>query len=433
MIEKRKKMQVYIVLALLAFMIFMFFTHKVPYGVATMTCCVLLCLTGVFEVKDAFSGLANKTTILVAGMFTVAYAFGKTSLINKIRGVMDRVREKSGFVFILSLFAIVILLAQLMGRTAIVSIIALFLVSLDDNDEICPSRMIFAAFSVLAAWSLKLPIGLGAVSAPGANAYYEGIINNPELMLVPSDIIKVAFIPCIALTIYALFAWKMIPKHAINTSNVKEVKKTAAISKRDETIINIVFVIVLLGFIFGAKVGSLMYVLPAAGVLVLIYTKVLTTKEAVDTLTSDMVWMIAGVLVMSDAIGKSGVGDMIGAGLQTVLGEHPNGIVVLLAFAVVTIVMTTFMSNTGTAAVLSPIAASLSLVAGMDPRGIILVITIASVMAIAFPSGSAECALAFAIGQHEPAKLMKYTLPYILIAIITLVFSANLFFPVYPA
>ena len=418
MIEKRKKMQVYIVLALLAFMIFMFFTHKVPYGVATMTCCVLLCLTGVFEVKDAFSGLANKTTILVAGMFTVAYAFGKTSLINKIRGVMDRVREKSGFVFILSLFAIVILLAQLMGRTAIVSIIALFLVSLDDNDEICPSRMIFAAFSVLAAWSLKFPIGLGAVSAPGANAYYEGIINNPELMLVPSDIIKVAFIPCIALTIYALFAWKMIPKHAINTSNVKEVKKTAAISKRDETIINIVFAIVFL---------------PAAGVLVLIYTKVLTTKEAVDSLTSDMVWMIAGVLVMSDAIGKSGVGDMIGAGLQTVLGEHPNGIVVLLAFAVVTIVMTTFMSNTGTAAVLSPIAASLSLVAGMDPRGIILVITIASVMAIAFPSGSAECALAFAIGQHEPAKLLKYTVPYILIAIVTLVFSANLFFPVYPA
>ena len=128
-------------------------------------------------------------------------------------------------------------------------------------------------------------------------------------MLVPSDIIKVAFIPCTALTIYALFAWKMIPKHAINTSTVKEVKKTAAISKRDEIIINIVFAIVLLGFIFGAKVGSLMYVLPAAGVLVLIYTKVLTTKEAVDSLTSDMVWMIAGVLVMSDAIGKSGVGD----------------------------------------------------------------------------------------------------------------------------
>ena len=59
-------MQMYIVLALLVFMIFMFFTNKVPYGVTTMTCCVVLALTGVFDIPTAFSGLANKTTILVA-------------------------------------------------------------------------------------------------------------------------------------------------------------------------------------------------------------------------------------------------------------------------------------------------------------------------------------------------------------------------------
>ncbi|MEI3187545.1 MAG: hypothetical protein V8S27_06755 [Lachnospiraceae bacterium] len=61
-----------------------------------------------------------------------------------------------------------------------------------------------------------------------------------------------------------------------------------------------------------------------------------------------------------------------------------------------------------------------------------LIINIASIMAIAFPSGSAECALAFAIGQHAPAKLLKYTIPYLLIAVVTLVLSANFFYPVYP-
>ena len=176
-----------------------------------------------------------------------------------------------------------------------------------------------------------------------------------------------------------------------------------------------------------------MYVIPAAGVLVLLYTKTLTAKETVDSLTGDMVWMIAGVLVMSDAIGRSGVGDMIGNGLLVLLGDKPSGIFVLFVFAVTSIVMTTFMSNTGTAAVLTPIAASLSMVAGMDPRGIVLIINIASIMAIAFPSGSAECALAFAIGQHEPGKLLKFTLPYLLIAVVTLVISASIFFPVYPA
>lgn len=426
-------MQMYIVLALLVFMIIMFFTNKVPYGVTTMTCCAILALTGVFDIPTAFSGLANKTTILVACMFTIAYAFGKTSLINKVRASMEKIKEKSGLLFIIFLFLVTIVLAQLMGRTAIVSIIALFLVSLNDDDDICGSRMIFAAFSVLAAWSLKFPVGLGAASSATANAYYEGIINNSDLMLLPADFLKVAFIPATALTIYALFAWKLIPKNKINTANVKEVKETAAISKKDETIINIVFIAVLLGFIFGAKIGNLMYVIPVLGVLVLIYTKALTPKEAVNSLTTDMVWMIAGVLVMSDAIGKSGVGDLIGNGLLKILGDHPSGIMVLVVFAIASIVMTTFMSNTGTAAVLTPIAASLSLVAGMDPRGIVLVINIAAVMAVAFPSGSAECALAFAIGQHQPAKLLKYTVPYLIIAVVTLVISASIFFPVYPA
>ena len=426
-------MQMYIVLGLLVFMIAMFFTHKVPYGVTTMTCCVMLALTGVFDISTAFSGLANKTTILIACMFTVAYAFGKTSLINKVRNSMERIKGKSGLGFIVFLFLVTIVLSQLMGRTAIVSIVALFLVSLDDKDEICASRMIFAAFAVMAAWSLKFPVGLGATMSPTANAYYEGIISNPALMLLPGDFIKVSFIPATALTIYALFAWKSIPGHAVNTSDVKEVKETAAISRRDEIIINIVFIGVLLGFIFGAKIGSLMYVIPAAGVLVLLYTKTLTAKETVDSLTGDMVWMIAGVLVMSDAIGRSGVGDMIGNGLLVLLGDKPSGIFVLFVFAVTAIVMTTFMSNTGTAAVLTPIAASLSMVAGMDPRGIVLIINIASIMAIAFPSGSAECALAFAIGQHEPGKLLKFTLPYLLIAVVTLVISASIFFPVYPA
>ncbi|MCB7064745.1 anion permease [Enterocloster citroniae] len=426
-------MQMYIVLGLLVFMIAMFFTHKVPYGVTTMTCCVMLALTGVFDISTAFSGLANKTTILIACMFTVAYAFGKTSLINKVRNSMERIKGKSGLAFIIFLFLVTIVLAQLMGRTAIISIVALFLVSLDDKDEICASRMIFAAFAVMAAWSLKFPVGLGATMSPTANAYYEGIINNPDLMLLPGDFIKVSFIPATALTVYALFAWKFIPRHGVNTSDVKEVKEAAAISKRDETIINIVFIGVLLGFIFGARIGNLMYVIPAAGVLVLLYTKTLTTKETVNSLTGDMVWMIAGVLVMSDAIGKSGVGDMIGNWLLILLGEKPSGMFVLFVFVVTTIVMTTFMSNTGTAAVLTPIAASLSMVAGMDPRGIVLIINIASIMAIAFPSGSAECALAFAIGQHEPGKLLKFTMPYLLIAVVTLVVSASIFFPVYPA
>ena len=49
-----------------------------------------------------------------------------------------------------------------------------------------------------------------------------------------------------------------------------------------------------------------------------------------NSLTGDMVWMIAGVLVMSDAIGVSGVGDMIEMASLCFLGDKPSGVFVLL-------------------------------------------------------------------------------------------------------
>ena len=112
-------------------------------------------------------------------------------------------------------------------------------------------------------------------------------------------------------------------------------------------------------------------------------------------------------------MGSSGVGQLIGNAIISILGSSSSSFVVLAVFGIASVIMTTFMSNTGTAAILTPIAASTAVVGGIDPRGIILVINIASVMAIAFPSGSAECALMFAAGRHSPVQVLRYTLPYL--------------------
>ena len=199
-------MEMYLVLAITIFMIVMFIVGKIPYGVTTMTCCALLALTGVMTVPEAFSGLSNSTTILIAGMLALATAFGKTSAVSRIRGLLTRAKNKNGFVLLLILYAIVILLSQLMGRTACISIMILFVGSMDDSEGLTASRMITAIFSVMAMWNLKFPIGLGATMASVANSFYEGIITDPALMLQPVDLIKVTIIPGLVILAYALFA-----------------------------------------------------------------------------------------------------------------------------------------------------------------------------------------------------------------------------------
>ncbi|MBE5978011.1 MAG: hypothetical protein E7249_02605 [Paenibacillaceae bacterium] len=177
--------------------------------------------------------------------------------------------------------------------------------------------------------------------------------------------------------------------------------------------------------------GNLLYLAPGIGILVLIYTKIAKVEDVVKNMTSDMVWMIAGVLVVADALGKSGAGNLIGQFILAILGENPSSIAVMLIFSAATVIMTTFLSNMATQTVLIPIAASVALAGGWDPRGIILAIGTANMLAIGFPSGSGEAAVCYAAGGYNPARVMKFTIPYTILGIISSAVAANLMFPIY--
>ena len=164
----------------------------------------------------------------------------------------------------------------------------------------------------------------------------------------------------------------------------------------------------MLSLFFGTQIGNLMYVMPAIGVIVLLVTKAMSVKDTVGAMTQDAIWMAAGVLVMANALGDSGAGAIIGNFILTILGGNPNSIMVLFVFAIVTTVMTTFMSNAATRNVLIPIAASTCLAAGWDPRGVVCIVFFCSNIAVAFPSGSPACGIAYgvaAIRSPRPSSI----------------------------
>lgn len=177
--------------------------------------------------------------------------------------------------------------------------------------------------------------------------------------------------------------------------------------------------------------GKLMYVAPALGVLVLIYGKALSVPEVTKALTADMIFLMAGVLGVAAAMTKSGAGDLIGNAILGVLGGHPSSLAVMFLFSTVCIIMTTLMSNSATSNILYTVGATVCLAGGWDPRGIMLIVAIANVISLGFPSGAAETALIYAAGNYKLSQVAKFTVPYILIAIVTISLSANFFFPIY--
>ena len=428
-----------ITLLVMVFMIVSFVIQKWSYGLTAMTCVVVLTLAGVIDVQTAFSGFSNTTTILIATMIVIAGQLSRTSLISRIRSLMTKAQDKGGILLILLICAFTALLTQLMGMTAVMAIMLLFVQTLKDDDAsgISQSKMIFLCATMICTWFGRFPVGMGAALPLTTNAYYEGLVGGDSSQLLGIfDFMKVGLLPSIIGTIYCLFAWRLVPKQELRTDAIDlgaagKQGGRAAMSQTHEMIVYLGFLVTLVSFFFSNRLGSYVYLIPAVIVIVFIFSGVMTSREAIAGLTGDMIWMVAGVLVFSTALSQSGAGEYIGNLVLKLLGSNPSGLTVTIVFTAVAMVMTTFMSNNGTVAILTPIAASTAVAGGMDPRAVVSLVSMASCLAIAFPTGCSAATVAFAVGGFNPIKMLKFTLPYDIIMMISLIISANIFFPVY--
>lgn len=428
-----------ITLLVMIFMIVSFVIQKWSYGLTAMTCVVVLTLAGVIDVQTAFSGFSNTTTILIATMIVIAGQLSRTSLISRIRSLMTKAQDRGGILLILLICAFTALLTQLMGMTAVMAIMLLFVQTLKDDDAsgISQSKMIFLCATMICTWFGRFPIGMGAALPLTTNAYYEGLVGGDSTQLLGIfDFMKVGLLPSIIGTIYCLFAWRLVPKQELRTDAIDlgaagKQGGRAAMSQTHEMIEYLGFLVTLVSFFFSNRLGSYVYLIPAVIVIVFIFSGVMTSREAIAGLTGDMIWMVAGVLVFSTALSQSGAGEYIGNLVLKLLGSNPSGLTVTIVFTVVATVMTTFMSNNGTVAILTPIAASTAVAGGMDPRAVVSLVSMASCLAIAFPTGCSAATIAFAVGGFNPIKMLKFTLPYDIIMMASLIISANIFFPVY--
>ena len=192
--------QLTITLAVLVFMAVSFMVRKISFGLTGMICMLALAVTGVIDLNTAFSGFSNKTTILVATMMLVAGCIGKTSLVSVIRKRMSSIQEKSGIFLLLAILGFTILLTQLIGMTALMSVMLMLVVTLDDDSDLAQSRIYFLIAAVNAAWFGRFPIGMGATLPMIHNSYYEGLVaEHPEFLLGVFDYMKVGLIPSIVL------------------------------------------------------------------------------------------------------------------------------------------------------------------------------------------------------------------------------------------
>ena len=423
--------QVIVTLIILAFMVVMLLTHKLPYGLTGIICCTLFVLFGIADIETAFSGFSSSTAIMVMAMIVVATQLSRTSVVHKLKHSMEKLQGKSEFVIVLAMLVITALLSQFMGQVACISIMLLFCQTLDENSNLSPSRMLFAVCCVNTIWTSKIPIAMGATMPGTINAFFEGVA--PEYAIGIGDYFKAAAIPAILGLLYCLFFNKLIPNSKMKKTEVKAGNQEEDILPRNKQIVvYAVFVIIMAAFFLANFIPKpIQNIIPLAGVLVFILTGVVDIPTVIHAITGDIIFLIAGMSAISTILGQTGVGELIGQGVLKLLGGNPAPIFVVTVFTVVTAVMTNFLSNMGTMALMIPIAASTALAGGFNVQTVVLVTAVSSWMAFVFPTGCSGSMIAFGTGNYDAKDTFKFTIPLFLLEIVSLIISTTLLFPIY--
>jgi anion transporter len=168
------------------------------------------------------------------------------------------------------------------------------------------------------------------------------------------------------------------------------------------------------------------------GAILCVITGCLKEKEAYAGIDWVTIFLFAGMLSVATAMDKTGAGKLIADTVVGMMGEHPNPVVLCAVLYLISNVLTQFMSNTASAALLAPIGISIAQTIGADPKPVLMAIGIAASMAYATPMATPPNTLVLGPGSFTFNDYVKVGVPLCVICFIVSVIIIPIFWPFFP-
>jgi di/tricarboxylate transporter len=160
----------------------------------------------------------------------------------------------------------------------------------------------------------------------------------------------------------------------------------------------------------------------------LMATGIVSLQEIRRRFPLDIVLIVGGALVLSQAMENTGVSALLGQGLlQVFTGYHLFWALAALYFF--TLILTELMSNNAAAALACPLAISLAKAFGIDPMPFIMAVLFGASASFISPWGYQTNLLVFTVGNYKLSQYVKVGLPMALAYSIAVLALIPLFFP----
>ena len=191
-------------------------------------------------------------------------------------------------------------------------------------------------------------------------------------------------------------------------------------------------ILTLAGMIFEEQIGIKLCVTGCIGALALILTGVISEKDALKSIDLKTIFLFGGTLSLASALSSTGAGEMIANKVMQALGENPSPFILTFVVFILCCIMTNFMSNTATTALMVPICISIAQGMGADPRAVLMACVIGGSCAYATPIGMPANTMVVGAGGYTFMDYVKSGFPLIIIATVVSMIILPIAFPFFP-
>ena len=419
--------QITITLLFLLFAIVMFMWEKIPLGLTSMIVCVGLVVTGVLEWQTAFAGFIDSNVILFVAMFIVGGALFETGMANKIGGIVTHF-AKTERQLIVAIMVIVGVMSGFLSNTGTAAILIPVVIGIAAKSGYSRSRLLMPlVFAAAMGGNLTL------IGAPGnmiAQSGMEGI----GLKFGFFDYAKVGVpILIVGIIYFAFIGYKFLPnKEGSDEGIFDESKDFSHVPKWKQYLSLVILLLTLVGMIFEEQLGIKLCVIGCMGALALMITGVISEKDALASIDLKTIFLFGGTLSLAAALEQTGAGELIAEKVIGMLGDNPSPYVLTFVIFMLCCVMTNFMPNTATTALMVPIGISIAQGMGADPSAVLMACVIGGSCAYATPIGMPANTMVVTAGGYTFKDYAKAGVPMILVATVVSMILLPIFYPFFP-
>ena len=419
--------QITITLLFLLFAIVMFMWEKIPLGLTSMIVCVGLVVTGVLEWQTAFAGFIDSNVILFVAMFIVGGALFETGMANKIGGIVTKF-AKTERQLIVAIMVIVGVMSGFLSNTGTAAILIPVVIGIAAKSGYSRSRLLMPlVFAAAMGGNLTL------IGAPGnmiAQSGMEGI----GLKFGFFDYAKVGVpILIVGIIYFAFIGYKFLPnKEGSDEGIFDESKDFSHVPKWKQYLSLVILLLTLVGMIFEEQLGIKLCVIGCIGALALMVTGVISEKDALASIDLKTIFLFGGTLSLAAALEQTGAGELIAEKVIGMLGDNPSPYILTFVIFMLCCVMTNFMSNTATTALMVPIGISIAQGMGADPSAVLMACVIGGSCAFATPIGMPANTMVVTAGGYTFKDYAKAGIPMIVVATIVSMILLPIFYPFFP-